>query len=154
MVALNSSRRQNIRPSFQGSPEALAAIRQDFVPAMASSRRKADSLAVVRDPGGAIQRVRIGPWRFVSAGPQRRIAEVKQLPSDHVAVRIERFAEGGPQASSEIWQLYDLQGRLEAAMQTTPDGNFAVLTNYRTRQVCRMERNGRNELEAVETWSI
>jgi hypothetical protein len=157
MVAFSSSRRQRIEPQSlkQPTPEALAACGvADPVFEAAGSRRKASRFQVIRDRDGAIASVRIGRWRVLAAAPQRRVAEVKELASERIAVRIERFTDAGDRPSSEIWQLYDLEGRLEAAMQTTPDGKFALLTNYQTRQACRLVRNLRNELETVETWSI
>jgi hypothetical protein len=98
--------------------------------------------------------VKIGRWRTLAAGPQRRVAEVRELTCERVAIKINRFADGGERPSSEIWQLYDREGRLEAAMQSSPDGKFALLTNYQTREACRLVRNQRNELVAVETWRI
>jgi hypothetical protein len=109
---------------------------------------------VSRNRQGEIEHVRIGRWRVLDAAPQRRLAEVRELSCERVAVKIQRFAENGVLPSSEVWQLYHIDGRLEAALQTTPDGRFALLTNYLTRQVCRMTRNSQGELETVESWSI
>jgi hypothetical protein len=109
---------------------------------------------ILRDPGGAIRRVRIGPWRVLTTGENRRLAEVRELGGRRVAVRIDRFAEGGDRPSSEIWQLYDLDGRLEASLQTTPDGKLAMLTNYRTREACRLVAAANGEMRPVETWKI
>jgi len=64
------------------------------------------------------------------------------------------MVDQGRQAASEIWQLYDLEGRIEASLQSTTDGRFALLTNYQTRQACRMIKNRSVELEAVESWAI
>jgi hypothetical protein len=108
----------------------------------------------IRNREGEITQLKIGPWRELTASPQRRVAEVRELSGDRIAVRIERLADGGRRPSSEIWQLYDREGRLEAALQSTPDGKFAILTNYQTRQACRLVANGRNELETVEAWNI
>jgi hypothetical protein len=154
MVALKSSRRLGVQ-HYPLTPDALAANRDQALAAgLAVSRRRGAPLAIIYGLGGAIDRVRIGPWRWISAGPHRRIAEVKSLPSDCVAVRIERLGEGSDRPSSEIWQLYDLQGRLEASMQTSSNGKFAVLTDYSSRQSCRFVRNGQDELETAETWNI
>jgi hypothetical protein len=79
---------------------------------------------------------------------------VRELACQRVAVKIERLSDGTLRPSSEIWQLYDLEGRLEASMQTTPDGRFAMLTNYQTRLACRLALNARGVLETVESWSI
>jgi hypothetical protein len=159
MVAFCSSRRKRVEARLPKQPtaESLAACRameSRGSVAAAASRRRACGYEVVRNRDGGIASVRIGSWRELTAGPQRRLAEVRQLTGERVAVRIERFADGGDRPTSEIWQLYDLQGRLDAAIQTTPDGKFAVLTNYRTRQSCRLVRNAQGELETVETWSI
>ncbi|HEX6963310.1 MAG TPA: hypothetical protein VF175_15695 [Lacipirellula sp.] len=155
MVAFSSSRRHRTQPFLQTSPEALAARSdQALAQGVAASRRNTHALSVTQASDGSIKNVRIGAWRLLSAGPERRIAEVRQLPSGPIAVRIERLADSGSRASSEIWQLYDPQGGLDAALQTAAGGALAILTNYRTRQACRMLRNGRNEFETVETWSI
>jgi hypothetical protein len=157
MVAFSSSRRQRVETKLPKQPtaEALAGCSvAEPGRTAAASRRSASNFEVFRDRSGTIASVRIGRWRMLAAAPQRRVAEVKELACERIAVRIERFADGGDRPSSEIWQLYDLEGRLEAAMQTTPDGKFALLSNYRTRQACRLVRNQQNELQAVETWSI
>jgi hypothetical protein len=157
VVAFSSSRRKPLVRQLpqQATVEALAACRiADPASGAAASRRDAGNVDVHRNRDGSITCLRIGRWRILTAAPQRRIAEVKELACERIAVRIERFADNGNRPSSEIWQLYDLDGRLEAAMQTTPDGKFALLSNYQTRQACRLVRNHRNELEAVETWNI
>jgi hypothetical protein len=120
----------------------------------AASRRRGACLEVVRDRQGEIAEVRIGRWRMLAPGPQRRIAEVHELADRRVAVRIERFADSGARPTSEIWQLYDAEGRLDAALQTSADGRFGLLTNYRTREACRLSRNAGGELEAVEQWRL
>jgi hypothetical protein len=120
----------------------------------ASSHRDDRAVHVDRDEQGNVTAVRIGRWRVIAAGKHRRLAEVRELACDRVAVRIERWADSGAAPSSEIWQLYRLDGRLEAALQTTPDGRFALLTNYRTRQACRMVANGQGGLRPVEFWRI
>jgi hypothetical protein len=160
MVAFSSSRRQKLKPTLPvpSAADALAACGtveplRDAVTG-AASRRSTSPYEVERRRGGEIASVRIGRWRVLTAGPQRRLAEVRELPNDRIAVRIDRYADGGDRPSSEIWQLYDLEGRLEAAMQSTPDGNFALLTNYQTRQASRLVRNQQNELETVECWKI
>jgi hypothetical protein len=159
MVAFCSSRRQRVEANVPKQPvaESLAACRamesRGSVSA-AASRRSPSGFQVVRNGDGGIAKVRIGTWRELTAGPQRRLAEVRQVAGQRIAVKVERFADGGHRPTSEIWQLYDLQGRLDAAIQTTPDGKFAVLTNFRTRQSCRLARNAQGDLETVETWSI
>lgn len=160
MVAFSSSRRQQPKSIVPRQPtlEGLAACgRFESAPRglqAQASRRSGNGVDVLRDRRGAILQVKIGRWRVLAAAPQRRLAEVRELACERVAVKIERFADGGDRPSSEIWQLFDRDGRLEAAMQSTPDGKFALLTNYQTRQACRLVRNGRDELETVETWSI
>ena len=159
MVAFCSSRRQRpeARLPKQATAESLAASRalesRGSVSA-AASRRNAGGYEVIRNRDGHIASVRIGAWRELTAGPQRRLADVRQLTGERIAVRIERLTDINDRPSSEIWQLYDLHGRLDAAIQSTPDGKFAVLTNYRTRQSCRLVRNAQGELETAETWSI
>ena len=160
MVAFNSSRRQRSQCSApkHATVESLEACQREEPLRSAveagGSRRFAAAVETFRGGRGEITEVRIGRWRVLTSAPQRRIAEVRQLAGERVAVRIERFIDGGRHHSSEIWQLYDGEGRLEAALQTTPDGKFAMLTNYRTRQGCRLVRNRQGELETVETWSL
>lgn len=159
MVAFNSSRRQKQSPKLgqRGAVEALNAAGRapmDSVFHVAGSLRTASNVEIHQGADNAIACVRIGRWRTVTAGENRRLAEVRELGCRRVAVRIERFADDGRTPSSEIWQLYNLDGRLEAALQTTPDGKFAMMTNYRTRQACRLAANGQGELQAVETWKI
>jgi hypothetical protein len=120
----------------------------------AGSRRARLGVETVRDRLGQIVQVRIGRWRVLAAAAQRRITEVRELTERRVAVRIERFADGYGRPSSEIWHLYDAEGRLEAALQSSTCGKFALATNYQTRQACRLVRDARGELKQVETWRI
>ena len=159
MVAISSSRRQFHQPVASGRAtlESLAEDCGDSLRSAvegAASRRHGAAPEVVRERSGEITEVRIGRWRILTRAPQRRLAEVRELACRRVAVRIERFADSDARPTSEIWQLYDFDGRLEAALQTTPDGRFGLLTNYLTRQSCRLHRNAQGELEAVETWNI
>ena len=160
MVAFSSSRRRQPKTIVpkQLSIEALADCHFDQSPAdgfeAGASRRSASGVEVFRDRDNEITQVQIGRWRVLNAGPQRRIAEVRQLHGEQLAVRLERFSDNYAHPSSEIWQLYDRQGRLEAAMQSALDGRFALLTNYVTRQGCRLVKNTRGELEAVEQWTF
>ena len=120
----------------------------------AGSHRAASTVATRTGADGEILAVRIGRWRVLEAQNNRRLAEVRELGCRRVAVRIERFADGGVAPSSEIWQLYNLDGQLEAALQTSMEGKFALLTNYRTREACRLTADGAGQLRPVETWKI
>jgi hypothetical protein len=159
MVAISSSRRRlpkNVAPkqiTVEGLTQCGPRGCQSLFEAGAS-RRGVPSVEIFRDGQNGITQVRIGRWRNLTAGPQRRLAEVRELDCQRVAVRIERFADNGQRPTSEIWQLYDLEGRLEAALQSSPDGAFALLTNYATREACRLVRNRNGDLETVETWRI
>lgn len=124
-----------------------------FSPPLAASQPSPPQVAVQRNGDGAIRTVRIGAWRTIAAGPQRSIADVRRLEGGRVAVRLVRRADG-ENATSEIWQLYNSDGRLASAMQTSADGQLALLTNYLTRQACRLQRCASGRLEAVETWEI
>jgi hypothetical protein len=160
MVAFSSSRRHQPKTAFpkQISVEALAECPRGLPSSDAfhagASRRGAPAVEVQRDGLNEIVQVRIGRWRVLNSAPQRRLAEVREIDGGNVAVRLERFADNGDKPSSEIWQLYDRQGRLEAALQRALDGRFAMLTNYVTRQGCRLTQNTRGELEAVEQWTF
>jgi hypothetical protein len=158
MVAFNCSRRVARHDQGLHSPlEALTVERGvpiDSVLHAASSHRTVEHVELRNDADGALVEVRIGRRRVIAAGSNRRLAEVRELGCQRVAVRIEKFADNGATPSSDIWQLYRLDGRLEAAMQTTPDGQFALLTDYRTRQACRLVADAHGELRTVETWRI
>lgn len=159
MVAFNCSRRMAKHDEGSFSPmDALTRDRSvpiDSVLRAASSHRAAEHVELRKDSQGGIVEIRIGRSRVIAASATRRLAEVRQLGRQRVAVRIEKYADnGGLAPSSEIWQLYGVDGRLEAAMQTTPDGRFALLTDYRTRQACRLVADAQGELRTVETWRI
>jgi hypothetical protein len=159
MVAFKSGRRQQPSRSLaqRSVVDTLTAAEggtMDSVFHAGASHRAVSHVEIHTCPDGLITQVRIGRWRVVTAGDGRRLAEVRELGCRRVALRIERFADDGVTPSSEIWQLYNLDGRLEAALQTTPDGKFAMMTNYRTRQACRLAANSKGELQAVETWKI
>jgi hypothetical protein len=159
MIAINSSRRKPAHSvAKRGIVEMLQACGGGATLGSAvqarASRRAFSGVEISRGRTGHIDEVRVGRWRVLTASAGRRIADVRELGCRRVAVKIERFVDSGPMPSSEIWQLYDLEGRLEASMQTTLDGKFAMLTNYRTRQVCRMQTDDRGALQPVETWRI
>ena len=109
---------------------------------------------VERNGRGEIVQVRIGRWRTLTASTQRQIKEVRALACDRVAVSILRCDEGDKRQSCEIWQLYDLQGRLLASLQTSLDGGFAMISDYESRKASRLVRNRRGEMETVESWAI
>jgi hypothetical protein len=158
MVAFNSSRRQ-LAESPRAAEPVIVSLTCPDEPIRGAleaggSRRCGPRVQIRRAGGGEITHIQIGRWRVLASSPERRLAEVRELQGHRIAVRIERYAGDAMRPSSEIWQLYGSEGRLEAAMQTTPDGAFALLTNYRTREACRLVRNKSGELETVETWRI
>lgn len=159
MVAFSSSRRRSpaSNTAYPSSVDSLvkADLGQQRTAFQAgASRRDPVGLHVYRDRSGRIIQIHIGRWRVLSTSSQRRIAEIRELADSRLAVRIERFSDGGQHPTSEIWQVYDLSGRLDAALQTSCDGSFAVLSDYQARRACRMLRNARNKLEAVEMWNF
>jgi hypothetical protein len=160
MVAFNSTRRRTApRPSGNVVSAASLIDRENVAKrretdGVAASRRFASTFEVFRDGLGAIINVRIGRWRVVAASAERRIEEVRELGCDRIAVRLSRSSSGDYRRSCEIWQLYDLQGRLLASLQTSPDGGFAMISDYQARQASRLMRNQQGELETVETWTI
>jgi hypothetical protein len=160
MVAFNCSRRKTFLQKSDPPPvlddlaNAAGGAPLDSMFRASASHRASRALRLRTAADGSIVEVGIGQWRVLTASPTRRLAEVRELGCGRVAVRIERFVDAGPRPSSEIWQLYNLDGRLEAALQTTPDGRFALLTNYRTRQACRMVAADSGALRTVETWNI
>jgi hypothetical protein len=160
MVAFNCGRRKSLSKKTAAQPavEMLAAAAAsgplDSLFAANASHRADRHLKVSRGPDDSIIEIRIGRWRVLTEGPNRRLAEVHPTPGGRVAVRIERFADCGAVVTSQIWQLYDRDGRLDASIQSSPDGRFALLTNYRTREACRLSANAAGELQCVETWRI
>jgi hypothetical protein len=114
----------------------------------------AGDVEIRRAPAGAILEVHIGQWRVLTSTDHRRLAEVRELSCGRVAVRIEKLADETGHPASESWQLYTLEGRLEASLHTTVDSQLAILSNYRTRQACRMTSDSQGSLRPVETWRI
>lgn len=159
MVAFHSSRRTACGPVLDADASwSIALARSGESPldslAMAGTRRSSQATVVERDSRGNISRLRIGRWRELSSTPQRRLAEVRPLADRRVAVRIERYTDASAGPSCDVWQLYSEDGRLEAALQTAPDGRIALMTDYRTRQACRLVRNDRGEYEKAEAWRL
>ncbi|RIK78320.1 MAG: hypothetical protein DCC67_11630 [Planctomycetota bacterium] len=154
MVTVNSRRLPRLsdcRPESMGllfDPSLRSAFHA------AGSRRANYGFSTSRDRSGQIASVQIGRWRVLNSTEHRRLAEVRGLDGGRVAVRVERFAAAGGRAASEIWQIYDPSGRLDAALQTSGDGRLAVMTDYRSRQAWRLHRNGSREYVTVESWSI
>ena len=89
----------------------------------------------------------------MTASAQRQIKEVRALACDRVAVSI-LHDDGDRRQGCEIWQLYDLQGRLLASLQTSLDGGFAMVSDYESRKASRLVRNRSGEMETVESWGI
>jgi hypothetical protein len=160
MVAFNSTRRQQIRQSSCGIVSASSLIdrgeleKRPEIGTIHASRRATTSVDVERDGRGEIACVRIGRWRTLAASAQRHIEEVRELRCDRVAVRLSRCNDADNRIRYEIWQLYDLQGRLLASLQTSSDGGFALVSDYEARKASQLVRNRLGELETVETWTI
>lgn len=170
MVAFNSTRRRTLpqdscdNVSITSLISRIQHANDQKSDAVGASRRATASVETFRDGRGEIINVRIGRWRTLAAAAERRIVQVRELSCDRVVVRLARssggdyrrgdYQRGDYQHSCEIWQLYDLHGRLLASLQTSPDGGFAVISDYQTRQSSRLLRNSRGELETVETWTI
>ena len=159
MVAFNSTRRQPTRTetrtstSIESLASRFASDPTAGITTIEGSRRASSSVEVSRDATGEISRVRIGRWRVLAASAERRIVEVRELDRRKVAVRLSRSA-GAAAAQGENWQLYDQQGRMQATMQCSQDGGFALVADYQTRQASRLRRNQQGDLETVETWNI
>lgn len=69
-------------------------------------------------------------------------------------MRLTRCKDGDNRTRYEIWQLYDVQGRLLASLQTSSDGGFALVSDYEARKASQLVRNRLGEFETVETWTI
>ena len=160
MVAFNSTRRRTLpqdscdNVSITSLISRIQHANDQKSDAVGASRRATASVETFRDGRGEIINVRIGRWRTLAAASERRIVEVRELSCDRVVVRLARSSGGDCRQSCEVWQLYDLHGRLLASLQTSPDGGFALISDYQTRQSSRLLRNSRGELETVETWTI
>ena len=87
---------------------------------------------VYRDARGIIRHVRIGPWRIIAASKSRRIAEVRDLTCGRVVVRIERGNASQGIAPSTIWELYNLEGHLLALLQSVPDQDIWLATDFQS----------------------
>ena len=120
----------------------------------AASRRNSTIVDVFRDGRGEIINVRIGRWRVLTSSAGRRIEEVRQLPGGRFAVKIVRRDKENLRTSCESWQLYNLHGRLLAALQTSSDGKLAIVSDYERRQASRLSLDGSGEFRAIETWKI
>jgi hypothetical protein len=68
----------------------------------------------------------------VGASNARRIAEVRPLVCGRVAVRIEREDPQCQTSRGTTWELYDLEGHLLSMLQTMPDENFWLATDFET----------------------
>jgi len=160
MVAFNSTRRQSPRQSAcDGVSVSLLINRKESekspeTAGILASRRAATTATVERNGRGEIIQVRIGRWRTLTASAQRQIKEVRALACDRVAISILRCDDGDKRQGCEIWQLYDLQGRMLASLQTSLDGGFAMVSDYESRKASRLVRNRSGEMETVESWGI
>jgi hypothetical protein len=160
MVAFNSTRRQTPLPppcdivSLSSSIDRSELEKHRETAAIYASRRAAAAVEVARNDCGEIMGVRIGRWRTLTASTQRRIEEVRQLQCDRIAVRLSSGNESNSRSRCEIWQLYDLRGRLLASLQTSSDGGLAVISDYESRKASRLMRNRQGEMEIAESWNI
>ena len=86
-----------------------------------------------RDASGELRHVRIGEWRVIAASHNRRIAEVRELRlCQRVAIRIELGDALSFAPTCTIWELYNLEGRLVAMLQTAGKQDFWLATDYPT----------------------
>ena len=160
MVAFNSTRRHAARIDMSVDASASLLVgRQNVdnsgeIAPISGSRRSPAGAEIVRDGAGNIIQARIGRWRVISASADRRIADVQEMSCGRLAIRLLRCANRELRPSCEMWQLYDVQGRLLASLQRSGDGGLAILTDYQSRQASRLAKNRYGELEVVESWSV
>jgi hypothetical protein len=161
MVAFNATRRSQSSYAATGRLASAASLLdgEDSAyrsenRAAAGSRRFVRSMEIVRDARNSITSVRIGRWRVVTATAERRIEEARELIGGRAAVRIRRLNCGTGQVLYEIWQLYDLDGRLAASLQTSLDGSLALISDYEGRRGARLSRNSAGSLESAESWAL
>lgn len=96
-----------------------------------------------RDAGGVIRHVRIGPRRIIAASKSRHITEVRDLACERVVVRIDRedAAHGIPRSTT--WELYDLEGHLLAMLQSVPEKNVWMATDFESPTVSQQNSESR-----------
>ncbi|QDT71225.1 hypothetical protein I41_03810 [Lacipirellula limnantheis] len=160
MVAINSTRRQPTNHStcnvvsFSSLIDRPSDAKGRQSAAFGATRRLSSRVDLQHNHQNEIVNVRIGRWRTLSATPERRIVEVRELACDRVAVLLMHDGARDFRQSYKIWQLYDINGRILASLQTSSDGGFAMFSDYETRQASQLLRNRRGELETVDTWPI
>jgi hypothetical protein len=80
-----------------------------------------------------IAEVRIGGWRVLTANAMLRLKEVRERSYRRVAGRLKQSEGEAGRLAREIWQLDDLEGGLEASLQTAPGGRIATCDDFRRR---------------------
>lgn len=155
MVALNSTKnRLGTKTESYSRSDSSSARR--FLPQDSDTETITPQFGgalVVRDVQGEIEYVQVSRWRRVSAGSKRRIADVVRMEQGNVAVLIEKLSDH-PKPASSVWQVYDLDGHLEALVQCSADGRFGVLLDYCVQDVMRLSYSSEQGLEVVETRSL
>jgi hypothetical protein len=109
---------------------------------------------VETDADRRIRTVRIGRWREIRATPCRHLAEVRELSGGRMAVLVERRGAAESEAFGWSWQIYAHDGCLQATVQGDYRATFALVTNYATREVTRLELNRHGELQATRSWTL
>ncbi|QDS97618.1 hypothetical protein [Adhaeretor mobilis] len=160
MVAIKSVSRSEVSQSLSAE-EKNAPPQRRFLQNTQLGSLQGDALPanypcgalVVRDATGQVEYVQVSRWRRVSAGPRRRIADVVRMEQGNVAVLIEKQHEK-QSSSSSVWQVYDLDGHMEALVQCSADGQFGVLLDYCLRDVSRLSYTREGGLQVIERRSI
>ena len=103
---------------YQASPRAMG------------GSRRSRPLEILRDAMGEITSVRIGRWRELTSSPSRQIVEVRPVALGRVAVKLQQSQADSDAACLMVWQLYDLNGRLLALLQSSGKDQPWVATKY------------------------
>lgn len=96
---------------------------------LGDSVARSRDIEVSRNRVGAIQCVRIGSWRIITASKSRRIVSVRKLEDDRrIAVQIELAEPFSTMPYTTIWEIYDPQGRMDSMLQSTDDSSLWIET--------------------------
>ncbi|QEG35237.1 hypothetical protein [Bythopirellula goksoeyrii] len=90
---------------------------------------------IYRNATENIVNVRIGRWRVLSSDVHRRIAEVRELGCQRIAVRIELDDHNRLASHCTIWELYDSEGHLLSMLQDMGDREIWLTTGFRRKSL-------------------
>lgn len=104
-------------------------------PSQTSPSRSQSNVKIFYNLHDEITRVKIGYWRELSASSHRRIAEVRELPCDRVAVKIEISQPGRLLPLCTVWELYNHRGQLLSMLQDIHEKSVCLITDFQSGRV-------------------